>query len=203
MGKPQTSSMAVRDTTPWRKMAGESPETSMMVDGRAPGHGPRSIIKSTLASNWDATSSAVMGLGPPPRLALVPVMGAPRRAQSSRGTGWSGTRTATVLPQPLARLGMSGRHLTTRVRAPGQKAAARAWANPSVWSDTRVRSSGEERRRGTGLESGPALGVVEASDSGFNERVGAEAVEGVGGEGDEAATLKNRDCLSDVRCAGG
>ncbi len=70
-----------------------------------------------------------------------------------------------------------------------------------VGDEGQVVGGGEEEGDGLGVR--PALGLVEASDGGIDERVGAEAVEGVGGEGDEAAALKNGNCLFDVRCAGG
>ena len=136
-------------------------------------------------------------------LALVPVIGAERAAASCLGTGWSGTLTATVAPQPLTRLGMSGSASDDKGECAGPEGLGEGTGETLglVGDEREVVDGGKEKGDGFGV--GSSLGVVEPAYGGLDERVGAESVKGVGGESDETAALKNGDSLFDVGCAGG
>ena len=88
--------------------------------------------------------------------------------------------------------GSSGRRGSTSVSGPGQKRAASA-ARALVVGDRhpvergRLRQVDDQR-----VERRPRLHLEDARDRARVEGVGAEAVDGLGGEGDEAAALQHR-----------
>ena len=79
-----------------------------------------------LAKGLDARRRQLRGSGPPLRFALVPVMGRPSPSASERGTGWSGSRTATFHPRAVTSGGTASDTGRTSVRPPGQNASAKA-----------------------------------------------------------------------------
>src|SRR3989454_10718394 len=69
----------------------ESPLASTIVDSFANGVGPQSMYRSTVSPSWACASSAVTGVVPPWRFALVVVIG-PNAFVIAWATEWSGTR---------------------------------------------------------------------------------------------------------------
>jgi len=76
------------------------------------------------------TSSALLGLLPPLRLAEVTAKG-PTSSKSLSANGWAGTLTPTLPVPAVTASGSQGLAFTTMVRGPGQKALARASAASS------------------------------------------------------------------------
>ena len=84
----------------------------------------------------------------PCRLALVPVIGAPRVASSASATGWLGTRTATVSPGTAADRQL-GRRFKTRVSGPGHAASV----SPRTHSGTSWHTTSSQFRSGRKIGS--------------------------------------------------
>ena len=132
-----------------------------------------------------------MGLTRPNRLADGAATPPPNARSSASATGWSGTRSATVGSPPVTSSGTRSVRGSTRVSGPGQNVAASARAS----GVTVGRPVGElvDRRQvhDHGMVGGPALHRVEPPERVGRRRVGAEAVDGLGREGDEAAAAQH------------
>ena len=135
-----------------------------------------------------AHARRVVGDTWPERLADGATTGLPNAARDRARTGWSGTRTAIVSSPAVAssatgQAGALRQHQRQRPR-PERRGeplgvgieARRARARPQVGH------MGDQR-----IEGRPALGLVEARDRLAVGRVGAEPVDRLGREGDEAA----------------
>ena len=114
--------------------------------------------------------------------------GPPKASSRRRASGCAGTRTATVGRPAVAASASpaSGRRGSTSVSGPGQKRSASARA-----SDVKTASASAAPRPATctisGLNARPALGGEDARDRAVVAGVAAEAVDGLGREGDQLA----------------
>ena len=121
-----TRAMLVAREPPSRRTTGSSPVTSTTVDSSPIGAGPPSRMIATLAPRSASTCAAVVGLTWPERLALGAAIGRSAARSSAWATGCAGTRSAMVSRPAVARsaTGQPACLAITRVRAPGQNAAA-------------------------------------------------------------------------------
>ena len=111
----------------------------------------------------------------------------PTSVSSSMATGCSGMRTATVPRVSPRSHWRDGWCLATRVSAPGQKAStsSQAISEKSVTRPCRV--FGEPMRTGVGMLRPRPLASSRSADGLGGERVGADAVHGVGRQDHELA----------------
>ena len=174
-----------------------------MVDSTPTGVAPPSTMRSMRPPRSASTWSAVVGDTWPERLADGATTGLPKAARISRATVWSGTRTAMVSRPAVAssatgQLAALGR---TSVSGPGQNAAA-----SRVASASKRASACAACRSATwamsGLKAGRPLACVEPRDGPPVGRVGAEAVDGLGRKGDEAAGGEHARRVGDRRGVG-
>ena len=128
---------------------------------------------------------ASVGEIPVDRLALGAAMGRPACSIRSRATAGFGTRTPTVSLPAVTMSGIRAERGRTRVSGPGQNAAASLRCLGPV-GDARaghVDAADVDDQR---VDRGPPLGLEDPGDGLGVGGVGAQAVDGLGGEGDEA-----------------
>ena len=114
------------------------------------------------------------------------------RARSRCARGWDGTRRPTLSRPARARsqIVQPGAAGTTRVSGPGQNAAASSSAASSN-KPCRGAASTNRDMRDQRVEARAVLGGVDAGDGLGAGRIGAEAVDGLGREGHQAATARS------------
>jgi hypothetical protein len=120
-------------------------------------------------------------------LALGAAIGRSAAAMSARATSCAGTRTATEGIPAVTMSGIRSAFGRTTVSGPGQKRATsrRAASGHAATTVEQRRRFGEvDDQR---IERRPVLDVEDARDGGVVGGVGAEAVDRLGGEGDDAA----------------
>ena len=174
-----------------------------MVEGLAPGHGPLSIIKSTLPVQLIGDFLGSDGIWASRNV------GASAGYRGGEGGGelpgdWVvGDSHGDCRAPAIDEAGDVGSATDYKGEGTGPEGLGEgAGEAPGLAGDEReVFDGGKEKGDWFGV--GSSLGVVESAYGGLNERVCAESVKGVGRESDEAAALKNRDSLFDVGCAGG
>ena len=135
-----------------------------------------------------STCCAVVGDTWPERFADGATSGRPTAARMSRATGWLGTRTAMVSRPAVASsaTGQSG----TPGQHQGQRAGPERRREPlggGVEARERARGGSVGHVGDQRIERRSALGLIEAGDRLGVGGVGAEPVDGLGREGDEAA----------------
>ena len=143
----------------------------------------------------DAAAEVALAHGPPWSARRGPT-GSPRappparrrRAGSASATGCAGTRIATVSSPAVARSATAQSAVlgSTRVSGPGQNACASAIACASKRPIRRAAARSPTWAI-SGIEGGPALGLVEPGDRRRVAGVGAEAIDGLGRERDQPA----------------
>ena len=132
-----------------------------MVDSTPTRHGPPSTTASMRPSMSWRTWAAVVVLGLPERLAEGAATGTPAARMISRVTSQAGQRTATVSSP-------AGDGMAETVQLGGRRDV--------------------ENQR---VVLGPPLGLKNLSDGGGVETVAAQAVDGLGGQGDQPAVLQD------------
>ena len=166
-----------------------SPRQATMVDSRPTGVGPPSRIRSTRPSRSASTCCAVVGETWPERLAEGATIGLPNAASSvardrmrpARAPRWCrGRRSQDRRPGSRAAFG------STSVSGPGQKAAASRSASHRTRASA-PRRVGVRHMRDQRVEARPALGGIKPRDRLAVGGIGAEAVDRLGRERDEAA----------------
>ena len=144
--------------------------------GRRPGRPPRA------SPSWSTASCAVVAAGRPERLALETASGPVRRSRS-RATSSSGSRTATVpsaSPRSQARDGACSTHQGEPARPERLGQVVR---RPAAGSTTRPASvEASPISTGTGMSRPRFLAASSPVDRRRGERVGGDAVDGVGGQ---------------------
>ena len=118
-----------------------------------------------------------------------------------RATGWLGTRTAMLSRPAVASsaTGQAARLRSTSVSGPGQnavgKALGRGIEHRQPPGGGEIEDMGDQR-----IERRPALGGIEPRDRGAVGGVGAEAIDGLGRERDQAAvrrgSARRRRCVA-------
>ena len=194
---------------PSRRITGSSPVTSTTVDSSPIGAGPPSRMMATLAPR---SACHVRG---DRRAHVAGAVGAGRRDRADRRraaapgrSGCAGTLSAMVSRPAVARsaTGQPGCLAITRVSGPGQNAAANC-RPASVRRPSRAAASVSGTCTISGLKPRPALGGKDRRHRAAVAGVGAQAVHGLGGKGDEGAAAQGRAggrdrlacCLQDGR----
>src|SRR5262249_10604634 len=205
--RPGACSIASRGTPPGRSSVTPPSTQARIVDSTPTVVGPPSSTRSMRSPRSASTCSAVVGDTWPDWLAEGATTGLPNAAISACAVRCAGTRTATVSSPAVARsaTGQAGGFGSTSVSGPRPNAAASASAAGSKTASARpaappaargaVGEGGAQR-----IERRPALGGVEPCDRRRVGGVGAEPVDRLGGESDEAAV---RECARGRRDRGG
>ena len=196
---PITASIASRVAPPGRSRVGGAVVRSSTVDSSPTSHGPPSRIIFTRSPSDSATCSARVGLTAPLRLAEGAASGRPTARISACAIGCAGARTATVSSPAVASsaTGESFARGSTRVSGPGQKRAASLSA-VSFQRTSRFASSGPEHVADQRVELRPSLGLEDGGDGAFVGGVAAQAVDGLGREGDQPALENEARGLGDA-----
>ncbi len=140
------------------------------------------------------TWAGVVALTRPEGLAEGAASGPAKAASRRRASGCAGTRSATVARPAVAssERPVAGRRGSTRVSGPGQKRAASARA-AGVKAARASAAAASVTCTISGLKAGRPLAAKIAGDRPVIAGVGAEAVDGLGREGDQLAGAEQGD----------
>ena len=187
---------------PGRSTTGAPRLRSTMVDSRPTRHGPPSRISGTASPNSARTCAAVVGLMWPKRLADGAAMPLPNARSRASASGWSGTRRATVSCPPVTALGTRGAaRQDQRQRAGpegrGERPRGRPARRPPSRRAARLGRQVDDQR----VLGRPALEGKDARHGGRVQRIGAQAVDGLGGQRHHLPGAQQFDRLGD-ECVG-
>jgi len=178
---------------PWRAIDQSSPSMRTIVEASVPPVSPASRISGRRSPNCSTICSGLVQDGWLERLALVPVTGESAAWIRAVAMRESAQRSAT---RPVLPVTLSGRRCvasTTSVSAPGQNLCASV-RNAAHQRDGLLDRIHEDRKR---PRFRAPLQQKNPFDSVEIERIRAQAVKGVRGNGDDAPAANEARCVVD------